>query len=700
MLNILLLVVIFLQFYAFSEKIIIIQDLDFAPSLKSYITNPQLLYENKQNVPSYVLSSLNVYNYALTHGYDYRQITADDSYFENVLGFHRSWLKLFAIFEYLSEGYDYVLYLDPMYYFAFPEVSLTEKLGPDSERSSGILLINDEAERVDFIVDDDLKPDFNGQTNLLLVKYSQNNLDLLREWILFDKAYGPDWQKSFPYELAPLLLRLAKDYVKKIPLFLYDLPANYLENESRPKEEFYFWKVEENTRFHLQETVSRQIEQFRNRQTAEKQLQNKENLTEKLVKVIDNFDMYAWSPFYWISMTISVFNLETKEQEATEFKAFIGDTKLEGIHDQCQLIELDCDVLYATFREQQLLKTEEFRQSYVQAWAKKYIFENSVFQAKHREALTHQLTTPPTPEEVSHMKYKTIVAVFAGRAERLTILMHYLALALQLDIIQEIHIWDFCRKPADRFYLFDSFSEREEEGIYIKERYTSRLFWPDFYEYYDDHGKYYPNDIIVKCDDDLVFIDLVQFKSFIETVAHNEHLINGVLFPSIINNGVSAYLQQSRVGMLPTTEEKLGEYEYPTFGLCGSLWASGAKATDLHEYFLSHWESLVSPPRRYYPEIIPIHTRFSINFFAMKAKNWYKIKDTGVDDELHISVSLPRYNIMRNYFYSNFIVSQLSFSSQDPEMDIPELVRKYKELYDNYTTTLLPKYFPEVVLSV
>jgi hypothetical protein len=167
--------------------------------------------------------------------------------------------------------------------------------------------------------------------------------------------------------------------------------------------------------------------------------------------------------------------------------------------------------------------------------------------------------------------------------------------------------------------------------------------------------------------------------------------LNGVVFPNIINNGVAAHLQQNSFHMIPpvgtrfnnnSDEEWIDDFEYPRNGLCGSLWRSGEKANRLHDYFLEHWQILIRPPHPYQPEILPICSRFSINFFGMKGRNWYKLRGVGEDDEKHISVSLPQFKVMRNYMYANLIVSHFTFGSQ--KLNETKKLDEYEELFEKY----------------
>jgi hypothetical protein len=76
----------------------------------------------------------------------------------------------------------------------------------------------------------------------------------------------------------------------------------------------------------------------------------------------------------------------------------------------------------------------------------------------------------------------------------------------------------------------------------------------------------------MKCDDDIVFIDLYKLPNFINFIRNNNH---DLVFANTINNGVSAFFQQNKFELIPKT---LMDLEYPPNGLCGSLWESGKKA--------------------------------------------------------------------------------------------------------------------------
>lgn len=210
----------------------------------------------------------------------------------------------------------------------------------------------------------------------------------------------------------------------------------------------------------------------------------------------------------------------------------------------------------------------------------------------------------------------------------------------------------------------------KNQGFYLMDV-NSKEIWSEYYEYYAD-----TNDVIIKCDDDIVFIDLCKLQDFCDAIEKSDY---DILFANTINNGVSAYYQQEEFNLFPT------EFclEYPNNGLGGSLWESGKKAERVHNYFLDHIDRFLS--YQFSSDVVPINTRFSINFFIMHGKNWHKIKYIeSKDDEHFITVQLAG-NVLKNGLYPHLIVSHLSFFKQvETNIDTESLLQKYTLLADTY----------------
>jgi hypothetical protein len=211
----------------------------------------------------------------------------------------------------------------------------------------------------------------------------------------------------------------------------------------------------------------------------------------------------------------------------------------------------------------------------------------------------------------------------------------------------------------------------QNEGFYFMD--PCEKTWENFYNHYTD--KEFENDIIMKCDDDIVFIDVNKLPKFIEFVKNNDF---DLVFANTINNGVCAHFQQNKFNLIP---KGLMDLEYPVNGAKSSLWENGKKAECLHNYFIEKYKDFLD--YEYNNEFIPINTRFSINFFGFKGINWFKIKDAHYgDDEFNLTLYYSQNRNFKNVIYSDFYVSHLSFYQQNlTGINLADLLNKYDNLY-------------------
>jgi len=213
-------------------------------------------------------------------------------------------------------------------------------------------------------------------------------------------------------------------------------------------------------------------------------------------------------------------------------------------------------------------------------------------------------------------------------------------------------------------------------GYYFMDRTRKFKHWENYYEYYGD-GEY-TNDVIIKCDDDIVFMDLDQLSNYLSYVRKKQEC--GLVFANTINNGVAAYVQQEMFNLIPKT---LMQLELPEGGFCGSLWESGKKAETLHRYFLHHREEFLHKCRGFTECAVNIYTRFSINFFACRGKFWPTIKDCGDDDERNLTVDFVQSRGLINVMYPAFVVAHLTFGRQTDTFDSHFIRKLYKNVAIN-----------------
>ena len=89
---------------------------------------------------------------------------------------------------------------------------------------------------------------------------------------------------------------------------------------------------------------------------------------------------------------------------------------------------------------------------------------------------------------------------------------------------------------------------------------TCEKSWKNYYTYYSNTKYEYEYSTIIKCDDDIVFINSIKLPNFIEFVKNNNY---DLVFDNTINNGVSdgvsAYFQQNKFQLIP---KKLMDIEF------------------------------------------------------------------------------------------------------------------------------------------
>jgi FkbM family methyltransferase len=254
-------------------------------------------------------------------------------------------------------------------------------------------------------------------------------------------------------------------------------------------------------------------------------------------------------------------------------------------------------------------------------------------------------------------------------------------LLMSEKIIENFEINEIYFKTGHNSVGHLSYKTTKNEGFYLMD--TCEKSWKNYYQYYSDTE--YKNTTILKCDDDIVFMDLNKLENFINFIKSNTEY--ELVFANTINNGVSAYYQQNKYNLIPTD---LIELEYPDSGSGGSLWESGEKAEKIHKYFIENYNKFLD--YNYNNDIIPINTRYSINFFGYKGSNWYKIQDSYMnnEDEYNLTVDYVNNRGFKNALYADFYVSHLSFYKQvETGINSDKLIKLYEKLSDEYINNKL-----------
>ena len=272
-------------------------------------------------------------------------------------------------------------------------------------------------------------------------------------------------------------------------------------------------------------------------------------------------------------------------------------------------------------------------------------------------------------------KPRVILTCFAGRKCYMEILMLYVNKLLDQNDVTEFHVWDYTRDPRDELWLGQQFGSANNSRIkLIKVR--QKKTWGEYYQHYTKAR--YPNCIIVKADDDIVFIDTQEFAAFIQRrIANTTHLL---AFPSIVNNDMGAFFQQ-QFGLLPPDLLRL---PFPQFWQQSQVWQNGKKAEVLHNYFLEHAHSKWLPFARGLTTAskqVPEGVRVSINFFAIRSDDLDLFQRVAhADDEHELTERLPRVLHRTHYIDPAMTVAHFAFRPQRKTgLNEPPLLEKYRE---------------------
>ncbi len=203
-------------------------------------------------------------------------------------------------------------------------------------------------------------------------------------------------------------------------------------------------------------------------------------------------------------------------------------------------------------------------------------------------------------------------AVFAGRRDRLEVQEKYWHFLHNAGLITEVHLWDFTanRGSKEEGKLNKEWLKKkaqEHNFVKVMTKAEGKFSFRDFYSHYADNLT--AADVLVKADDDILWVNVSEFKCFVKYVHANtdEVLVNA----NVVNNAVTAHIQQ-KLGIIP---KSVGDFEYPLGGRAGTLYHSPEKALALHKYFLSHKEIFFKDM------IIQYMERMSINLFGVNYIN-------------------------------------------------------------------------------
>lgn len=305
---------------------------------------------------------------------------------------------------------------------------------------------------------------------------------------------------------------------------------------------------------------------------------------------------------------------------------------------------------------------------------------------------------------------KVILSIFAGRKCYIEILTYYLDLLLLKKLVDEVHFFDFIKNNGDREYIQELCEKKEGYILIPKIKTTQNPPWPMFYYYYGQNIN--DDDILIKCDDDVVYIDVDNFHTYIESVKEDKFY-----YPNIVNNDVCGCLQtlygvhdlfydvnshsvdnpvkELVTGDIPPYDwsdihtkperavyrndpikqfegRKNGGFEWPMADWCKNF----EVALKIHNQFCDNPEKFHFKNK----ELIQYNSRISINMFACKGnvvKKYFGICGKhGKRDEDYISALSGVGNIIN----LNTTIVHFSFNPQNSKRLQSRILHRYKEL--------------------
>jgi hypothetical protein len=282
--------------------------------------------------------------------------------------------------------------------------------------------------------------------------------------------------------------------------------------------------------------------------------------------------------------------------------------------------------------------------------------------------------------------------IFAGREKNLVILHKYIEKILLEKIIDEYHIFDFTRNVNDSIFLLKEYERlilifpnrifihnniENSQKINNKIKILEKQDWSPFYSVISQEI-FYKKSIIIKCDDDILFIDCNGLKNAIKDRKKDDYSF--LIHSNCINNNICAYYQKNIF-------KNLSSYlsAYPTGGILGILFENPKVAYSMHYFFVDECLKDIQNLYNFIIEDVYINTRISINFILINGEDCKYFKDIKYDDEYELSSYFPEKLFRPNKIKGDFITAHYSYALQEKIFNANDKLRlQYEKLVHFY----------------
>ena len=286
-----------------------------------------------------------------------------------------------------------------------------------------------------------------------------------------------------------------------------------------------------------------------------------------------------------------------------------------------------------------------------------------------------------------NINFNVKFCVFLGREKNMKILHYYIEESLKHNIIDEYHMFDFSRNNDDHLFINNEFNRLKliyYNKIYLHNYDNNEItlkkprIKTDWNPFYKTISKWSDNDVVIKCDDDILFIDINSLKNAINDRIKDK--ISFLIHSNCINNGLCAYYQKD---LFPKLKNELSKY--PTGGIMGILFEKPELAYVLHNQFSSDLLMNMNNLNKYLLDDIYITSRISINFILINGSDLKYLEDVSIHDEYEVSSLIPEKLLRPNKIKGDLITSHLSYTFQDKILlNRPELLSNYQKIVEKY----------------
>ena len=277
--------------------------------------------------------------------------------------------------------------------------------------------------------------------------------------------------------------------------------------------------------------------------------------------------------------------------------------------------------------------------------------------------------------------------VFLGREKNIKILHKYIERGLKENIIDEYHMFNFSRNMEDDLYIKNEFNRLISvfpsrvflyNNNHIQENIPyQKVDWSPFYSKFSNELSD-EKSVIIKCDDDILFIDIYALKDAIQDRWNDKKSF--LIHSNCINNGVCAYYLKDKFSKI---SHKISAF--PKGGLLGILFEKPEIAYAMHSDFTNELLTDLNNINKYIIDDVYFTTRISINFILIHGQDIKHLINVKTDDEYELSSKIPERLLRPNKIKGDLITSHYSYKLQDRILTTRhELIENYEKLCDKY----------------